>query len=345
MVIDNRDRRINVYRSDPDAMGTDPRFEPRYMTVSGTGGKELAVGDFNGDGFPDVVSANQTDLAIRFNQDDGGGDRVFLDGAANVTVLSPGGVPYDVRVADFNNDGMDDIAAIGSGGLTLYFGGLLEDGADVPVELGLAGDESLIDPNADPEGDGAAVGNYDTEGGMDLALLTDAGRVLVLTGIGQDGSAQIEEISLPTGGAPYRYLASGSIEQNSIDDLFVLAPLTGGTPDLRVYKNDGAGSFSEYWDGIPPSATMLLVSDLAIDGYADVFLGTQFIRHSYQGMTYSGEGGQGNITIPISNAIEARAAAIGRLRGRRHPPARRRRSGDEGRRRRRRRARAHLRVR
>ena len=75
-----------------------------YPTGPNTFPMALAVADLNGDGRPDVVTANQTDTAgVLLGQENGG----FAAAATYAT--GPAGAPYAVTVADVNGDGRLDI--------------------------------------------------------------------------------------------------------------------------------------------------------------------------------------------------------------------------------------------
>ena len=315
-VLDNKDRRLNVYRYVPDAPSADRQFKSRYMSASTASGTRIAVGNFSNDAFPDLAALNLNDITIYYNEDNGDGTRVILNGAQNIDILDPGGVPKDAVTGDFDQDGNDDMLVISSGPrLKLFFGNgqkgfSSEDG--VSVDLGILGaTEDFLTPKV-RERDGLVVGNFDMNPGLDAAMLTSEERVLVVSNIKQDGTIDAKFLNLPANDAPFTFLGAGSIEQNSIDDLYVSAPVQGGgTPSLNVFKNDGNATFSPYWDIIPPSSTTLFISDLAIDGYADIFLGELFLRHSYATMGYSDSDNPGGKSIDVSNEVAATQAALG----------------------------------
>jgi uncharacterized protein (TIGR03437 family) len=71
--------------------------------------QSLAVGDFNGDGKPDIVTANSGDNAVRVLLGNGSGG--FTGGGA----FPAGSFPQSVAVIDFNADGKPDIVAANSG--------------------------------------------------------------------------------------------------------------------------------------------------------------------------------------------------------------------------------------
>src|SRR5439155_7801892 len=72
----------------------------------GRGTADIAVGDFNGDGAPDlsVVSLNSDDVLIFLNDGQGG-----FYGPVDMHQLAPGAGGVAVVVADFNQDGNLDL--------------------------------------------------------------------------------------------------------------------------------------------------------------------------------------------------------------------------------------------
>jgi hypothetical protein len=315
-VLEDENFRLRVYRAQPD--NPNAKFQADFMTaLPGVGAEEMALLDVNGDGFADVVTANGVDMTLMINEDDGG-DRVFIDSKKILMRTRNGGSPLDVVAGDFDGDGNDDVAAVTSGPaeVVIFFGDgstIIPTGDD--ERRGAALDLSALgvgfefwSPKADEEERGAplAKGNFDSDGGEDLAVLTKDNRVLVITNISKivDGgnltgaSANTLPVDLvPSQGNVFRYLDSGSIEQNGIDDLSAMAPLSNidnrtAVPDLVVMKNENDGAtFTEYFKVQPPGApTFLVMDDISFDGYADLFFGSTFLKHSYESETYDGNG-------------------------------------------------------
>ena len=75
----------------------------------------VAVGDFNGDGKPDLAVANSGSNNVSVLL--GNGDGTF-QAAVN---YGAGTEPYSVAVGDFNGDGKPDLAVAASGATTFRF--------------------------------------------------------------------------------------------------------------------------------------------------------------------------------------------------------------------------------
>ncbi len=314
-VLEDENFRLRVYRAQPG--NPDLKFQKDFMTaLPGVGAEEMALLDVNADGFADVVTANGVDMTLMINEADGD-DRVFIDTKKILLRSRQGGSPLDVVTGDFDGDGNDDVAVVTSGPaeVVVFFG----DGSDIiPTGEGERRGASLDlsalgatfefwSPKADEDERGAPLvtGNFDSDGGDDIAVLTKNNKVLVLTGIQKivseglltgASSTSLPVDLVPSQGNLFRYLDSGSIEQNGVDDLAAMAPLSNiddrtAVPDLVVMKNENSGAtFTEYHKVQPPGApTFLVMDDISFDGYADLFFGSTFLKHSYDSSTYAAD--------------------------------------------------------
>ena len=79
----------------------------------GSGPNSVAVGDFNGDGVEDLVTADSdpSDLSVNVSVLLGNGDGTFQ----NAVNFAAGFGPHAVAVGDFNGDGLEDLATANSG--------------------------------------------------------------------------------------------------------------------------------------------------------------------------------------------------------------------------------------
>src|SRR5262249_1496528 len=151
----------------------DGTFQPASNYQAGAEPVRLAVGDFDNDGAPDLVVANQRseDVSILF----GRGDGTF----APSLNLDAGGTPQWVVTGDFNGDGISDFA------VTDYLG------ANVAVVLS-NGDRSFHARPSLLRGMptwAASAGDFDGDGISDLAVTNNIvpGAIEVLLSNG-DGS-------------------------------------------------------------------------------------------------------------------------------------------------------------
>jgi hypothetical protein len=158
----------------------DGRFQPAVNYFLGGGSKPLAValGDFNHDGFLDMVAANVFGNVVGVLL--GNGNGTFQSA---VTYLVGGG-PQSLDVADFNGDGKSDLAVASfDNTVSILLGN--GDGTFQPA---------LIQPfSANPEA--VKAGDFDGDGKVDLAVATPCtnieqctdGSVIVVPGKG-DGT-------------------------------------------------------------------------------------------------------------------------------------------------------------
>jgi hypothetical protein len=135
----------------------------------------LAVGDFNGDGIPDMVGALWIEGTVSFML--GNGDGTFRAGPQTLTIPD---VPQSVAVGDFNHDGKLDLAVSGFYGSVTVFPGNGDGtfGAGVAIQTG------------SDTGAGLAVGDVNGDGHLDIVLAGGSGdsvislAVFVMTGNG-----------------------------------------------------------------------------------------------------------------------------------------------------------------
>lgn len=310
IVLDNAEFRLQVYRSAPDAPTPDKRFT-KYMTVlPGIGAQEMAVIDVNKDNFPDVITANQLDLTLIYNekQED---KRAFIESNKVRLETARAGKPLDLLVGDYDGDGNDDLAVLSAGPneVVIFFGdgttGFLRNSDDKiggqALDLSNLGAEfSFWNPNDDDSqkrGVSLAKGNFDGEGGEDLIVLTTNNKAVVVTKISpiKDGnklsgvSNAQRPLDLPSVNDNfYRFVAAGSIKQNGIDDVSFLAPrtvtdVTTLLAELYVMENSNdKGDFKLYYtETIFQDVTLLSMGDYSFDGYSDIMMGLYFLRHNY----------------------------------------------------------------
>ena len=138
----------------------------------GTSPNSVAVGDFNGDGTPDLVVANIGDqttpgtVSVLINKQNG-----TFKSAVNYPA---GSAPYSVAVGDFDGDGKPDLAVAdnGSGTVTVLLNAGGSFPSPIPYPVGM-------NPTS------VAVGDFNGDGSPDLAVANYGdGTVSVLLNVG-----------------------------------------------------------------------------------------------------------------------------------------------------------------
>jgi len=243
-------------------------------------GGPLVVGDFNGDGKPDIVSASVQQIFLPSAQDrqspheggsftvllvnllPGNGDGTFGRSTSLASLPADDGtVVNSVAVADLNGDGKPDVIVLarlsGSSSLTAILG----NGDGTGHTLTIALPSGFLSPNS------VVAGDFNGDGKPDLALggLTGAQvpSTAILLGNG-DGSFQLGTIY--TFGAA---AASGDFNGDGFADL-VVTGASGYTTGILYGKGDGT-----FQQGLALSAGVpLAVTDFNGDGKADILTAT-----------------------------------------------------------------------
>ncbi len=191
----------------------------------------MAVGDFDGDGLPDLALANygSNTVSVLLNTGDGG---TF----APQTTYAVGNVPWTVAIGDFNGDGLPDIAVVNNSSNSL--GVLLNMGG------GKFGPQVTYAAGGAPQF--VAVGDFNGDGYDDLAVANagngvDAGTVSVFINLGTNTGKFAPQVTYAAGLDP-RAIAVGDLNGDGPLDL-VVANQVGSTVSVFINLGDG-GAFA-----------------------------------------------------------------------------------------------------
>ena len=226
-------------------------FQAQISYGTGTGPWSVAVGDFNGDGIPDLAVANETSNTVSVLL--GKGDSTFQA----QTTYATGTGPWSVAVGDFNGDGIRDLVTANVGDSTVSV--LLGKGdGTFQAQTTYA---TTLNPTS------VAVGDFNGDGIPDLAV-ANYDYLNVLLGNG-DGSFQ----------APVAYVAG--FEQGSVavgdfngDGIPDLVTANTGDNTVSVLLGKGDGTFqaqTTYATGNGPNS--VAVGDFNGDGIPDLAVG------------------------------------------------------------------------
>jgi len=237
---------------------------PASPFAVGTGPASAAVGDFNGDGIPDIATANFTSDNVTVLLGNGSGGFLIAPGSP----FAVGSNPNSVVVGDFNGDGVPDLATanFGDNNVTVLLGnglGGFTVAAGGPFAVG-------INPSS------LVVGDFNGDGIEDLATANyGSNNVTVLLGNGLGGftPAAGSPFAGVSGGRPVS-LAVGDFNGDGIQDLAVAnSDIYSTNNNVTVFLGNGSGGFTEAMGSpfaVGTGPISLVVGDFNGDGIQDI---------------------------------------------------------------------------
>jgi Bacterial Ig-like domain (group 3)/FG-GAP-like repeat len=232
----------------------------------------LTTGDFNGDGIPDLAVSNGDISGQTVNVLLGNGDGTFQ--APHPYQVLEG--PLGIASGDFNADGNLDLAVAcfqpGNQGVSVLLGN--GDGsfqAQQPYPIG-------VEPIA------VAVGDFNSDGAPDLAVVDFAGSLIVLLNNG-DGTFTPERQTFPAGTEPMAIVVGDFNGDGNLD-----VAVVGHFSQVQVLLGNGDGTFQPakaYDTGRFPFG--IAVGDLNGDGILDLAV-TNLMDSSVSVLLGNGDG-------------------------------------------------------
>jgi hypothetical protein len=280
--------------------------------------RSIAVGDFNKDGFQDLVIASEISDNVTVK---------LGNGTGTFTTLPPiniGDSPYSVTVGDFNQDGNQDIVTanvlsnnisvlIGNGtgsfsllgnyvtGTKPYYVVVGDFNGDKYIDLATAnfmsnnisvlpgnqfgGFSSPINTNVGSNPSSLSIGDFNNDGKMDIVTTNyNSNNVTVLLGNGMGGFTSNGNIAVGTG--PYSIVMQ-DLNNDNKSDMIIANNLSNF---ITIRLGDGLGGFNTPTNitvGNGPAS--VVVRDINGDGKQDI-ISSNYSGHSLSILTGNGTG-------------------------------------------------------
>jgi hypothetical protein len=287
-VLNSGDGSLSILISNGD--GT---FQPPRTTVIAVSPRAMAVGDVNGDGFPDVIT---DDLNNVLHVLLGNGDGTFQAASTIQNAVAAG-----IAIGDFNGDGKADLAAADFSG------------DRVVLHLG-KGDGTFLAPSFVSAGAIAGTKNVvavDLNGDGKLDLVTVnmfSNNISVLIGNG-DGSFKTPVLYALLGpGSSPQALACGDINGDGIPDVIVAVT---GQFKIAVFLGNGDGTITHHGDlTLPRYVFDIAIGDVNADRKADLITSTDRGTPDSSFATILLGNNDGTFGMPVDYAVAAGSASV-----------------------------------
>ncbi len=226
-----------------------------FPFAAGSGGFDIAVGDFNGDTIPDIAA----------NSRQGGGVNIFLgkgDGnfqaAVSFNASLPNCGPTNLAVGDFNKDGkLDIITSLQCSTVSVLFG---KGDGTFSTPLHLAANEFPAQ---------LVVADFNGDGNPDWVAGSSSQMYLTVV-LGNGNGTFQDAVNYTVGTTPA--VALGDFNKDGILDLVTVNP---NSSNISVLLGKGDGTFQPAINTAVPGAFFgIAVADFNNDGNLDVVVGS-----------------------------------------------------------------------
>ena len=251
-----------------DSIFTTNSFAPKIDFAAGYLTYDVAAGDFDGDGKPDLVAANYGDNNVSVYRNTGTQGQVSF--AAKIDFATSTG-PRSVTTFDMNGDGKLDIITATQSGVSILrntsTAGNISFATDYVTSAGI-GNKDLV------------IVDFDKDGKPDIAVAnSDAFKVTVFKNTSTGGVLSFAVVFDYATGHPYNITAADLNGDGKIEFITNNVP-DASTPRgiISVYKNlsSGPGSFSfaltNYYYSVSNNFSDLTAADLDGDSKPDLAL-------------------------------------------------------------------------
>ncbi|WP_445244739.1 FG-GAP-like repeat-containing protein, partial [Microcoleus sp. OTE_8_concoct_300] len=217
---------------------TTPTFAPQVTFATGINPSSVSIGDFNGDGKPDLVVANQgsNNASILLNTTTTSATTPTF--AAGVT-FPTGGAPSSVSIGNFNGDGKPDLAVAN----------MIDSNASILLNTTPAGaaTPTFATQVTFPTGGGSrsvSIGDFNGDGKPDLATANFIDTVSILL----NSTAKVTAVTATTADGSYGVGATIAITVTFDSAVTVI-----GTPQLQL-ETGTTDQFANYASGSDTTA-------------------------------------------------------------------------------------------
>jgi hypothetical protein len=229
----------------------DPLFADATSFSVGTDPHSVSVGDFNGDGKQDLVTADRNDDNVSILLGDGSG--AFSD----ATTFSVGDEPQSIFLSDFNGDGNQDVATANSG----------DDNVSILLGDGSGSFMAAANVASGPVSSSVSVGDFNGDGKQDLVVTNDTPSNAVSILLGDGTGSFSSPTTFAVGLRPYS-VSVGDFDGDGHQDLAVV---NHSDDNVSILLGDGNGSFAAATNfAVNDQPVFVSVGDFNGDGNQDL---------------------------------------------------------------------------